>query len=67
MNIGLMHYRVGETDGVSLEMSKWKTVLEALGHKVVFIAGNKGNTEACVISELSLDNEEMKKIHYNAY
>ena len=67
MNIALMHYRVGETDGVSLEMDKWKSVLEQLGHSVVYIAGNKGNVDASIIPELSLDNAEMKKIHYNAY
>ena len=67
MNIALIHYRVGETDGVSLEMDKWKKVLLELGHSVYYIAGNKGNTEARIIPELSLDNEEMKKIHYNAY
>ena len=67
MNIALIHYRVGVTDGVSLEMDKWKKVLLELGHSVYYIAGNKGNTEACIIPELSLDNEEMKKIHYNVY
>jgi mannosylglucosylglycerate synthase len=67
MNIALIHYRVGETDGVSLEMDKWKKILEKLGHKVVYIAGNMGNSDAYIIPELSLDNEEMKKIHNNAY
>ncbi len=31
MNIALTHFRVGETDGVSLEMDKWKIVLEKWG------------------------------------
>ena len=34
MNIAMIHYRVGETDGVSLEMDKWKKVLEKNGHRV---------------------------------
>ena len=34
MNIAMTHFRVGETDGVSLEMDKWKTVLERNGHTV---------------------------------
>ena len=33
--IALCHFRVGETDGVSLEMGKWRQVLERLGHEVV--------------------------------
>ena len=27
-NIGVFHYKVGGTDGVSLEIDKWKQVLE---------------------------------------
>ena len=32
-----------------------------------FLAGDKGNSEAFVIPELSLSNLEMQKIHFNAY
>lgn len=39
MNILLAHFRVGETDGVSLEMDKWKWALESLGHKVFYLPG----------------------------
>ncbi|HOT87697.1 MAG TPA: glycosyl transferase family 1, partial [Thermotogota bacterium] len=39
MKIGLMHFRSGFTDGVSLEMDKQKTVLEEMGHEVVFVCG----------------------------
>ena len=31
-NIGIFHYKVGGTDGVSLEIDKWKKVLEEMGH-----------------------------------
>lgn len=31
MRIALAHFRVGETDGVSLEMDKWKMQLEKWG------------------------------------
>ncbi len=41
--IGMLHFRVGETDGVSLEMDKWKIVLEQMGHEVKYIAGSGGN------------------------
>ncbi len=43
---------MGETDGVSLEMDKWKRVLENMGHRVYYIAGSEGTSEACVIKEM---------------
>lgn len=52
MNIAMMHFRVGETDGVSLEMDKWKQVLEKNGHKVYYIAGSEGTSTAFVVKEL---------------
>lgn len=56
MNIALIHFRVGETDGVSLEMDKWKLALESLGHTVYFIAGNHYTDSTYVIEELAFDN-----------
>ncbi len=67
MNIALCHYRVGETDGVSLEMDKWKKVLENKGHKVYFLAGSTGTTDGYIISELEYRLEEDLKIERNAY
>lgn len=52
MKIALCHFRVGETDGVSLEMDKWKKALEQLGHDVIFIAGSDKRGEAEIIPEL---------------
>ena len=66
MNIALCHFRVGETDGVSLEMEKWKIELEKLGHKVIYIGGNAyEDTE--VVDELYYKNPLNDKIVYNAY
>lgn len=67
MNIALAHFRVGETDGVSLEMDKWKLILERIGHKVYFLAGSTGETEGYVIPELHYKNEVNNKIVKNAY
>ena len=66
MNIGLAHFRVGETDGVSLEMEKWRRVLERMGHKVFFISGTPNYGEI-YIPEMSFHSERFKKIEYNAY
>ena len=67
MNIALCHYRVGETDGVSLEMDKWKKVLENMGHKVYFIAGSTGTSDGFIIPEMNYRFEEDLKIERNAY
>jgi glycosyltransferase involved in cell wall biosynthesis len=67
MNIALCHYRVGETDGVSLEMDKWKKILENMGHKVYYIAGSTGTSDGYVIPEMNYRFEEDLKIERNAY
>ena len=65
--IALAHFRVGETDGVSLEMTKWATVLRRLGHDVVYIAGNPGPGETHVIPELHYADPGNQRIADNAY
>ncbi|MGD1819554.1 MAG: glycosyltransferase [Pleomorphochaeta sp.] len=39
MNILMIHYKVGGTDGVSLEMDKWKNIFNKMGHKVIMLGG----------------------------
>ena len=67
MKIALAHFRIGETDGVSLEMEKWKDVLQQLGHEVVFLAGSEGMTQAYVIPELRYKHPMNEKFVFNAY
>lgn len=67
MRIALCHFRVGETDGVSLEMEKWKRVLEKMGHEVFFLAGSQGRTKAYIIPELHYQNEANGRFVRNAY
>jgi len=45
MRIGFVAKRIGGTDGVSLEIEKWATVLERLGHTCYFIAGELDRPE----------------------
>ena len=66
MNIALAHFRVGETDGVSLEMEKWRKVLERMGHRVIFISGTQNYGEIC-IPEMDLHSELFKKHKRNSY
>ncbi|NCU32579.1 MAG: glycosyl transferase family 1 [Candidatus Moranbacteria bacterium] len=66
MNIALAHFRVGETDGVSLEMEKWRKELEEMGHNVIYISGTDNYGEVC-IPEINLRRMEFKKWEKNAY
>ena len=58
MQIGLVHFRYGMLDGVSLEMGKWRRALEQLGHRVTVVAGEDPTGEATVIPELSIAGAE---------
>jgi glycosyltransferase involved in cell wall biosynthesis len=68
LTIALCHFRVGETDGVSLEMDKWKLSLEKLGHEVIYIAGSKGVLKDVeIIQELHYNDATNNKVVENAY
>ncbi len=67
MKIAMMHFRVGETDGVSLEMDKWKLQFEKMGHEVIYIASEKTHPDVVVIDELSFRTVEHKKFFKNCY
>ena len=67
MNILMAHFRVGETDGVSLEMDKWKLQLEKMGHNVNYLAGSSGNTNAIIIKELDFRTEKNVMFFNNCY
>ncbi len=67
MRVGLCHFRAGFTDGVSLEMEKFKRVLEKMGHTVFYIAGDFGSVEGFRVESLSMKNERNLWIHKNAF
>lgn len=64
--IAFLHNALGKTDGVSLEVDKWRTVLEKLGHEVFYIAGNNDNERVLCIPELSFYHKQTKKEIENA-
>lgn len=66
-NIGICHYKVGGTDGVSLEMDKWKVVLEELGHTVHLCGGDLGGREGFLIEELHHHRDDIERITRNAF
>ncbi|MHA1214892.1 MAG: glycosyltransferase family 4 protein [Candidatus Hodarchaeales archaeon] len=67
MNICLVHFRVGDIDGVSLEMDKWRRVLEDMGHQVIYLAGSLGQSQGFLIPELGLEDKNALLIRKNAF
>lgn len=65
-NIGFVHNKLGKTDGVSLEVDKWKEVLKDLGHNVFYCAGNDDRDDIFVIPQLSFENPLTNKILHNS-
>jgi len=66
-NIGIFHYKVGGTDGVSLEINKWKKILEELGHKVFLCAGDLGGVQGTLIREMYHHTPEAERLNLNTF
>jgi len=65
--IGIFHYQVGRTDGVSLEIEKWKRVLEEMGHTVHLCAGDLGAAEGALIEEMYHHRPDAERLNYNTF
>jgi glycosyltransferase involved in cell wall biosynthesis len=65
--IGMIHYKVGGTDGVSLEMDKWRYVLEAMGHKVHYCAGDLGTVDGTLVEEMFHHREDAHRLYTNTF
>lgn len=65
--IGIVHYKVGGTDGVSLEIDKWKEVLEEMGHQVFLCAGDLGSVEGTQIAELFHHTPAAQRLYRNSF
>ncbi len=66
-NIGIIHYQVGHTDGVSLEIEKWQRIFEEMGHRVHLCAGELGSAEGTLIPEMYHHLPEAKILTYNTF
>jgi hypothetical protein len=64
--LAFIQHRLGRTDGVSLEVDKWRTVLERNGHTVHYIAGNDDVPGGFSIPELYPFHPVTAKIIRNA-
>ena len=65
--IAICHYRVGGTDGVSLEIEKRKEILERHGYTVKLIAGERSQGADFTIKELEWDNGIVPIIKENGF
>jgi len=65
--IGIFHYQVGGTDGVSLEIDKWKLILEELGHTVHLIGGDLGTAQGHLVKEMFHHLPESKRLNQNTF
>ena len=63
----ICHYRVGRTDGVSLEITKRVSVLEEMGWEVYLLAGTGSDGADFIIPELDFDRTEVRKIAENSF
>lgn len=68
-NIGFISTRFAGTDGVSLETVKWATVLERLGHKCFYFAGecDRSAEKSHVVPEAFYRHPEIDKLNQQAY
>ncbi|MFC1756861.1 glycosyltransferase [Patescibacteria group bacterium] len=65
--IAICHYRVGGTDGVSLEIEKRKQILEKHGCEVKLIAGNYSNGSDYIIEDLEWDHGDIPIIKESGF
>lgn len=63
--IGFIQHRLGRTDGVSLEVDKFKSVLEGDGHEVFYLAGNSDVPGGHFIPELHPEHPVTARIIRN--
>ena len=65
--IGLFHYQLGRTDGVSLEVDKWRHALEEMGHTVQYCAGDLGTAEGTLIEEMYHHRPDAERLNRNTF
>ncbi|MCB8982377.1 MAG: glycosyltransferase family 4 protein [Ardenticatenaceae bacterium] len=65
--IGLLHFKVGSTDGVSLEIDKWQRVLQEMGHTVHLCGGDLGALDGFLIPELYHQRPDARRLNANTF
>ncbi len=69
MHIGFISTRLNGTDGVSLEVEKWATVLRRMGHELFYCAGELGGyaSGGTLIPQLHFDHQSIVKFSQDAF
>ncbi len=69
MRIGFISTRLAGTDGVSLETSKWATVLQRMGHEVFYCAGElePGGPPGKCVPEMHFRDPQAKALGLRAF
>jgi glycosyltransferase involved in cell wall biosynthesis len=69
MRIGFISTRLNGTDGVSLEVEKWVTVLRRMGHECYFCAGELGGYAArgALIPKLHFEHQSIIALSRRAF
>ncbi|HEY85239.1 MAG TPA: glycosyltransferase family 4 protein, partial [Chloroflexi bacterium] len=65
--IGFFHYQVGRTDGVSLELAKWRQVFEEMGHTAYLFGGDVGASDGILIPEMFHHTPLAEKLYRATY
>jgi len=68
--IGIIHYKTGSTDGVSLEIEKWKQVFEEAGHRVHLASGiheHDGEQQVTIIEELNYHSVAAERLYRGTF
>ncbi len=65
--VAIVHYRVGRTDGVSLEIEKRKQILEQLGCDVRLISGPLQNGADFIIDALEFERADINSVKENSF
>jgi len=65
LNIGFVSFRFCGTDGVSLETEKWAEVLEQMGHRCFYLAGECDTPpeRSMVVKEAHFRDPEVARMH----
>ena len=69
MHIGFIATRLNGTDGVSLEVQKWAKVLQRMGHKLYFCAGELGDyaRNGTLIPKLHFADQSIQSLSKRAF
>ncbi len=69
MHIGFISTRLNGTDGVSLEVEKWASVLRRMGHELFYCAGELGGYAAggALIPQLHFDHQNIISFSQEAF